>query len=411
MSRDFELFIALRYLRAKRKQAVISVITGISVLGVAAGVMALIVALAINNGFRGTLQRNLLSATAHVSIIEKEFGYGIEKWQDLLPKLRAIPHVTSAEPTLYGGVFLSGPVQADGCMLKGILLDSDAHKNDILRHLKQGSVDALAEDTAIPGIIIGSGLAKTTGAVLNARVTIISPQGEITPIGPRPSYYAFRVVGIFESGFYELDKAWAFTTLKSAQRVLSLSDVVNSIELKVDDLDTAPAVAKQAEPLIGPKLAATHWMEQNRQLLNALKMERAVTVVTIGLIQLVAAFNILISLIMMVMEKNRDIAILMSMGARQRQIRRIFMLQGILIGVVGTILGLILGYSLSYLADHYHWIRLDQDVYSLSFVPFEPRPLDAIWIALGAIGISFLATIYPARNATRVAPVEALRYE
>jgi lipoprotein-releasing system permease protein len=219
------------------------------------------------------------------------------------------------------------------------------------------------------------------------------------------------VVGLFESGFYELDANWAFASLSSVQRVLSVNDVVNSIELRVADINNAPAVAEQANRVIGPKLAATHWMDQNVRILGALRMERVVTVITIGLIQLVAALNILIALIMMVMEKHKDIAILMSMGARHQQIRRIFMLQGVLIGTVGTVIGLILGYTLSYLANHYQLLKLDEEVYSLPFVPFEPRAVDALWIAAVAIGVSFVATIYPARNATKIVPVEALRYE
>ncbi len=407
----FELFVALRYLRAKRKQAVISVITTISVLGVAAGVMALIIALAINNGFRNTLQRSLLGATAHVTILEKEPGYGIEGWRELLVKLEKLPHVVNAMPTLYAPVFLSGPLQSDGAVIKGIQPEARLQPVDVLNHLKEGSLDGLRDEGDLPGIVLGSGLARHTGMLLHSVVTVISPQGELTPFGPRPSYYRFRVAGIFESGFYELDAHWAFTSLKSAQRVLAVPDVVNAIELRLDDLNLAPEVAAAAEKVVGPKLAATTWMEQNRQLLSALKMERVVTVVTIGLIELVAALNILITLIMMVMEKHRDIAILMSMGCRREQIRRIFMLQGVLIGVAGSILGLVAGYGLSFLADHYHWIHLDAEIYSLSFVPFEPRWIDGIWIPAAAILVSFLATIYPARRATEIAPAEALRYE
>jgi lipoprotein-releasing system permease protein len=233
----------------------------------------------------------------------------------------------------------------------------------------------------------------------------------MTPMGVRPSTHRFRVVGIFESGFFELDAAWAFTSLATAQQVLSVPDVVNSIELRLDDIYAAPEVAKSLESVIGPELSATHWQEQNRSILNALQMERVVTVITIGLIQLVAALNILIALVMAVMEKYKDIAILMSMGARHQQIRRIFVLQGVLIGVVGSIIGLVIGYSLSFLADHYRWIRLDAEVYSLSFVPFHPRPIDALWVAGIAILVSFVATLYPARNATKIVPVEALRYE
>jgi len=412
VNQRFELFIALRYLRAKRKQAVISVITGISVIGVAAGVMALIIALSINSGFRNTLRDSLLGATAHVSILEKEPGYGIDGWQDLIDGLESLPHVDSASPTLYAPVFMSGPLQSDGAVLKGIRRDVEKQPVDVLNHLTEGSLDGLEEtEDSPPGIILGSRLAQHTGMVLNSVVTVMSPQGELTPFGPRPSYHRFRVAGIFESGFYELDARWAFTTLKSAQKVLAVSDVVNSIELRLDDIQTAPEVAAAAAPIIGEKLGATTWMEQNRQLLGALKMERVVTVITIGLIQLVAALNILITLIMMVMEKHRDIAILMSMGCRREQIRRIFVMQGVLIGVAGSAIGLIAGYVLSFLADHYQWIRLDEEIYSLRYVPFDPRWVDALWVPAAAILVSYLATIYPARSATRIAPAEALRYE
>ena len=409
MVREFELFVAARYLRAKRKQAVISVITAISVLGVAAGVMALVIALAINNGFRGTLQRNLLGATAHVSILEKELGSGIENWRDLAAKLRQLPHVTAATPSLYGPVMLAGPISAAGGILKGI--ESAKDQAEMLTKLKEGSFERVSEQSSIPGIVLGARLAENTGMTLNSRVRVISPRGEMVPFGRRITEYPFRVVGIFESGFYELDATWAYTSIASAQMVMSVQDVVNSIELKVDDIYRAPEVARAAEGIVGPKLLATHWMEQNKSILGALQMERIVTVITIGLIQLVAALNILIALIMMVMEKYKDIAILMSMGARHQQIRKIFMLQGVLIGVVGSAIGLALGYSLCYFADKYRWIRLNEEVYSLGFVPFEPRGIDGLWIAGMAILVSFIATLYPARNATRIAPVEALRYE
>ncbi len=411
MANVFELFVARRYLRAKRKQAVASVITVISIGGVAAGVMALVIALAINTGFRNTLQRNLLGATAHVTILEKEPGNGIQDWESIVQRLRKIPHVVKASPGLYGQEFFAGPIQAAGGVLKGIPLGSDQAAADVLKNLKQGSLSNLATPGSYPGIIMGSKLAQNTGMLMNSMITVISPQGELTPMGPRPAYYKFRVVGIFESGFFDLDNAWAFTDLKSAQKVLSLGDVVNSIELKLDDPNLADEVAKACDRLVGPKLSATTWMEQNRQLRNALRMERVVTVVTIGLIELVAALNILITLVMMVMEKYKDVAVLMSMGARKEQIRRIFMFQGLLIGCVGTAIGLVLGYGLSFLAGHYRWLRLDEDVYSLSFVPFEPQWFDGLWIAAAAIFVSWVATLYPARSATRIAPAEALRYE
>jgi lipoprotein-releasing system permease protein len=412
-SRTFELFIASRYLRAKRKQAVISVITVISIAGVAAGVMALVIGIAINNGFRDTLQRSLLGATAHVMVLAKDSGEGIDNWRELDPKFRRLPHVISVAPNLYGPVLLSGPLgssQAGGAELKGIPIDNPP---DMLKHLKQGSFEKMQDAGGFPGIILGSGVAQKTGMLLGSIVNVISPQGiELTPFGPKMQQPTrFRVVGIFESGFGDLDSFFAFASLSSVQRLFSVGDVVNSIELHLDDIYQAPEVAKMAEKIAGPNLAANTWMEQYHQILNALSTERIVTIVTIGLIGLVAALNILITLIMMVMEKNRDIAVLMSMGAKRGQIRRIFMLQGVLIGVVGTAIGLTLGYSLSILADHYRWLRLSEDVYSISYVPFNPRWEDAIWIAAAAIFVSLIATLYPAKAATSIAPVEALRYE
>jgi lipoprotein-releasing system permease protein len=408
----FELFIASRYLRAKRKQAVISIITVISIGGVAAGVAALVIGIAINNGFRDTLQRSLLGATAHVMILERKPDRGIGNWQQLDPELRKLPHVTSVSPNLYGPVFLAGPIgsQGAGAELKGIPVASPP---DMLKHLKQGSFAGLQNSGSIPGIILGSRLAGDHGLLYNSIVYVFSPQPVMTPLEPMHFQlpFKFRVVGIFESGFFDLDSTFAFTSLTAAQQVFVDGNVVNSIELQLDDIYKAPEVAQAAEKIVGHELAANTWMEQYHQILDALSMERLVTAVTIGLIEIVAALNILITLIMMVMEKNREIAVLMSMGAKRGQIRKIFMLQGGLIGVVGTAIGLALGYSLSMLADHYRWLRLNEDVYSLSYVPFNPHWQDAIWIAAAAIFVSLVATLYPAKAATSIAPVEALRYE
>jgi lipoprotein-releasing system permease protein len=408
-AKTFELFVADRYLRAKRKQAVISVITVISIAGVAAGVMALVIAIAINNGFRSTLQTSLLGTTAHVMIQEREPGGGIDNWKQLDPQLRKLPHVVSVAAGLYGTVLLSGPLGglASGAEVKGVPLDTPP---DMLLHLQQGSFSALKDSGGPPGIILGSRLAQSTGMVLGAVANVISPQGPLTPFGPEPNRQRFRVVGIFESGFYEIDSFYAFMSLQSAEQLFDVQNV-NSIELKLDDIYKAPEVAEAAQKIIGPRLVANTWMEQYKQILSALSSEKIVTAITIGLIVLVAALNILITLIMMVMEKNRDIAVLMSMGAKRQQIRKIFVLQGVLIGVVGTVIGLTLGYSLSMLADHYHWISLNQEVYSFAYVPFNPHWQDGIWIAAVAILVSFIATLYPARSATRIAPVEALRYE
>jgi lipoprotein-releasing system permease protein len=408
---SFELFVAARYLRVRRKEAVISIVTLISVSGVAAGVAALIISLAINNGFRATLQRDLLGATSNVNILAKNPGEGIGEWRGLIVRLRRVPHVTGTAPVLYAPVFLSTAFNPGGAILKGVDVESELSVSGVLRHLKSGSLTALTTPGANPGIILGSRLAQDIGAAPNSILTVISAQGELTPLGVRPGYRKFRVAGTFETGFYDIDDKWAYATLASVQHILSLSDVVNSIELRVDDLERAPEIGQQAEKVAGPQYSATNWQEQNRQLLNALQMERVVTSITIGLIELVAAINILITLTMIVMEKYRDIAVLMSMGARAAQIRSILLLQGLIIGGTGTAIGLILGYSISYLADRYHWIHLDETVYALSFVPFEPRLLDGLWVAGAAMLVSLLATLYPARNATRIVPAEVLRYE
>ena len=408
----FELFVARRYLSAKRKQVVISLITVISVLGVAAGVMALVIALAINNGFRNTLERNLLGATAHVSILEKERGEGIEGWERIAERLAKLPHVASAGPGLYDSGYISGPLNGSGAVIKGVSIQKGAANNEFLAKLKAGSfADLAAREGELPGIVLGARMAETIGAVLGKPVQLLVANGQLTPLGMRPGVTRLRVAGIFETGTYDIDSAWAYMSLDAAQKAYGLSNVVNSIELRLDDIYQAPAVAAAAEAIIGGKLAATTWQEQNRQIMNALRMERVVTMVTIGLILLVAALNILIALVMMVMEKHRDIAILMSLGAHADQIRRIFVLEGALIGAVGTAIGLAVGYTVCYFAGHYRWVRLDEQIYPLSFVPFEPRWVDGVWIAAVAMAVSLVATLYPARNATRIAPVEAMRYE
>src|ERR1700761_6407620 len=410
MSR-FEWMVALRYLRAKRKQTVISVITVISVLGVAAGVAALIIALAINNGFQSTLQSSLLSATAHVSILERNPEFGIDNWEQLIPKLRRLPHVVSATPGLYGQIAIKGPLVGWGATLKGVPLGPGSPTPELLRHLKSGSLETFHSHYGDYSIVLGSRLAEQIGVVLHSPVTVISYQGQLTPIGVVPSLFHFRVAGIFESGLYDLDTSWAFTSLPAAQRVLDLDDVVNTIELRLDNIFEAPNVARQAEAITGSKLIASTWMDQNRSLLNALKLEKFVSVITVSLIELVAALNILVVLVMLVMEKHRDIAILMSMGARRQQIQRIFVLQGLIIGGLGCVIGLVVGYSASALFNHYRWLRLDEQIYALSYVPFQSHWTDGLWVAALALLTSFIATLHPSRSASRLAPAEALRYE
>ncbi len=410
MSR-FEWTMALRYLRAKRKQTVISVITVIAILGVAAGVAALLIALAINNGFQSTLQSSLLSATAHVSILERNPAYGIEGWSKFIPKLERIPHVLSATPGLYGQVALQGPVVGSGAVMKGVPLGAGARTPELLQHLKSGSLASFDSPAALSSIVLGSRLAEQVGAVIGAQVTVISYQGQLTPFGRVPSLFHFRVAGTFESGLYDLDSTWAFTSLPAAQQVLDLNDVANTIELRLDDIFQAATVARAAEKITGRKLIASTWMDQNRSLLNALRLERLVSIVTVSLIELIAALNILVVLVMLVMEKHRDIAILLSMGTRRAQIQRIFILQGVIIGALGSIIGLAAGYLATDLCNRYHWLRLDEQVYALNYVPFISRWTDGLWVAGLALLTSFVATLHPSRTAARIAPAEALRYE
>lgn len=406
----FELTVALRYLRAKRKQAVVSLITVISIIGVGVGVMALVIAVAVQSGMRDTLETNLLSATAAVRIEEREPSGGIDGWEEIRRKLAALPHVTSAVPALYEQGLLNARY-AEPVSIKGIAVDPGTPIPAALRHMK-GSFEALRQDGDRPPVIVGSRLADKIGASLDhPRISLLNPTGRVTPNGVEPSVEPLEMAGTFESGFYDIDSTFAYMSLRDTQQVFQLADVVNAIELNLDDRDRAPEVAQAADAIIGPKLQAISWEQDNANLVNSFKLDRLVALVTISLIQLVAALMILVVLIMMVMEKYRDIAVLMSMGARVEQIRRIFILEGALIGGAGTALGLVLGYVISFLADHYHWLHVDAQIYGLSYIPFETHWVDGVWIAATAMVVSLLATLYPARNATRIAPVEALRYE
>jgi len=415
----FELFVAARYLRAKRRQAVISLITAISVLGVAAGVASLIIALAVTNGFRQDLEQRLVGASAHVSLL-RVANDGIRDWLALVERLEKQPHVVAAAPVLYEQVLVSRGARARGVVLKGVLPDSERRVGQLLQTVKLGSAAALAPSPAggspastqaIPPLVLGKGVADELGATVGSVVLVTSPQGELTPFGMVPKYVRFRVVGIFESGFYDYDTAWGFTRLADAQRLFGLGDLVSVIEFKLDDLDRAGELGGELERAAGPGFMSTNWMEQNRALFRALRLERLVTFITVGLIVLVAALNILISLIMMVMEKTRDIAVLLSLGARRSQVRNIFLLEGVLIGVVGTALGLVLGYALAWAGGHYRWISLSPEIYSIDYVPFAPRVIDGVLVALMSLSISFLATLYPSWSAARILPAEALRYE
>ncbi len=410
-----ELFIAARYLKAKRKQAVISIITVISILGVTAGVASLIIALAVNAGFKEDLQQRLLGATANINLLRTE-NDGIRNYEALADRLAKLPHVVSDAPAIYETILLSSGTRARGAVLKGIDVPRELQVGDLLRSVKSGNLKTLqerpVEEPAAPApIVVGKDLADFLGVTVGDFLTAVSPQGNITPVGIIPRYKKFKVTAIYESGFYDYDSAWVFTSLHAAQNLFSLTDVASVIEFKIDDIYKAPEVAATIKQTAGRGFSTVNWMEQNRSLFQALRLEKVVTIITIGLIVFVAALNILITLVMMVMEKNRDIAILMAMGARLKQIRKIFIWQGVIIGVVGTILGSIVGYTVSWICDKYHLITLNADVYSFSYVPFKTKISDGVLIAAAAILISFLSTIYPARSASKVSPVEVLRYE
>jgi len=453
----FELFVASRYLRAKRRQAVIGVITGISIAGVAAGVASLVVALAINNGFRQDLQDRLLGSTSHINLLRIQSD-GIKDWRPLMDRLAKEPHIVATAPAIYEQVLISRGPRARGAVLKGMIPSEERKVSDLLKTVTIGSASDLEEGAgrvgpglrpgqdgtpvappisnagegaratranqsptdlqgvenrvaAMPPIILGKDMADELAATVGSIVLVTSPQGELTPFGMVPKYDRFRVVGIFSSGFYDYDSSWAFTRLSDAQQLFGLGDLVSVLEFKVDDIYRAEQISRQLEQAAGKGFMATNWMEQNKALFRALRLERLVTFITIGLIVFVAALNILISLTMMVMEKTRDIAVLISMGTRKAQVRRIFIAQGVLIGVVGTAIGLVLGYALSWAGGHYHLLSLAPEVYSIDYVPFAPRATDGVLVALVAIGISLIATVYPSWSAARILPAEALRYE
>ena len=405
----FELFIALRYLLARRKQTFISLISLISTLGVAVGVMALIIALALMTGLQGELRDRILGSAAHVYVWKTG---GIEDYQAEVKAMRAVPRVIGAAPAILGKALVSTEGGDAFITFKGVdpLLEPDV--TDIQRTMVQGRVRDLiprgAED--IPGLLIGRGLATQLRVEVGDTVTLTTPQGTLSPMGMIPRVRRARVAGIYALGLYEFDSAYGFITLDFAKRLMGKS-TVDLIQLKVDDIYAAPAVADGIPDRLGANYVAQDWSDMNRQLFSALWLEKMAISITIGLIVAVAALNIIASLILLVMEKSRDIAILKTMGTSSARIMRIFMMQGLIIGAIGTIIGAAGGLTLCYVLDRYRVIQIPMDVYQVSYVPFVVEPLDFVVVVVAALAICFLATLYPSRQAARLDPVQALRFE
>jgi lipoprotein-releasing system permease protein len=414
----FELFLAARYLRAKRRQAMVGVVTVISIAGVAAGVAALVIALAITNGMRRDLQDRLLGSTAHVQLMQVD-AKGIRDWRPLLERLRHLPHVTAVSPGIYEQVLVARGARGGGALLEGILPDEERTVSDLLSTAPPAALRALeplpapssAKNAENPPIILGNDLAESIGAAVGDSILVISPQGELTPFGIVPKYVHFRLVGTFHSGFFQYDAQMGFLRLADGQRLYDEPDLLSVISFKVDNLDRAPQIAQTIEQAAGKGFMTNNWTDQNRELFRALKLEQVVTFIVIALIVIVAALNILIALTMMVMEKTRDIAVMMSFGVTPGQVRRVFLLEGLLISLVGTAVGLALGYLAAWAGGHYRFIHLPADVYSIDTLPFAPRLLDGVIVSVVSIGISLLATLYPSSTAANVLPAEALRYE
>jgi len=344
-------------------------------------------------------------------------GDGIHNWQPLLERLRHVPHVMAASPGLYEQALVARGARDGGALLEGILPDDEKGVSDLLNTSTPGAVQALEPEPAgagcssLPPIILGKDLADSVGAEVGDSVMVISPQGEMTPYGVIPKYVHFRLAGVFHTGFYQYDAQMGFLRLADAQCLFDEPDLLSVISFKVDNLDHAPEIGSAIEQAAGPGFMTNNWMEQNRELFRALKLEQYVTFIVIALIVVVAALNILIALTMMVMEKTRDIAVMMSFGVEPGQVRRIFLLQGLLISLIGTALGLVLGYLAAWAGGHYHFIHLSAEVYSIDTLPFAPRFVDGLIVSVVSIGISLLATLYPSSSAANVLPAEALRYE
>jgi lipoprotein-releasing system permease protein len=406
----FEWLVALRYLRAPNRPAVLRLVTLLAVIGVAAGVGTLVIALSMNTGFRQAIRDRLLSVTAHVNL--KPLGPdGIHDYRSLISRLSSAPGVRSIEPAIYNTVLLSCGGRARGVVLKGVDPVLERKASGALKNIVSGS-DTFAPDAdGIPALLVGRILSDELKILVGDYVTLTSPQGNLTPFGMLPRSRRFRVSGIYDSGFYDYDANWAFVTIESGQGLAGVGDVVSLLEVRVDKLDDASAVEAELLRRAGLGYMATTWMDENRALFRALSLEKLVTALFIGLITFVAGLNILVVLTMTVTERARDIAVLMALGSRRAQIRRVFLLQGLVVSITGTVVGLAAGYGFSWVANRWRLIPLNPEIYAIPYVPFHGNGLDAIWIAAMALAISIAATIVPARSAARILPVEILRFE
>src|SRR5256884_790717 len=406
----FEWFVARRYLRSPYRPAVRRLVTMISIIGMAAGVATLVIALSMNTGFGETLQDRLLGVTAHVSLTRAGTG-GIKNYEEMATKLAAATGARSVTPAVYQTVLLSFGGQARGVVTKGIDPQRERKSDEALQRIAAGQLDFSPDADGIEALLIGKQLAEEWKVSPGAYVTLTSPQGRLTPFGLMPRTRRFRVAGVFDSGFYDYDENWCFMTLAAAQGLSGAGDAVNVLEFRLHQPERAGEIAEKVRQAAGQGLSTTTWMEENRALFRALRLEKLVTAIFIGLITFVAGLNILVVLSMTVTDKARDIAVLRSLGARREQIRKVFLWQGISIGAVGTLAGLTLGYAFSFISGSYHLIPLDPQVYAVPYVPFHPSLFDGLWITAVAMGISVGATILPARAALRLLPVEILRFE
>ena len=406
----FTWLVALRYLRSPNKPAVLRLVTLLAVVGVAAGVATLVIALAMNSGFRSTLQDRLLGVTAHINL-SRPGSEGLADYFTLADKLSHTPGVRAVAPAIYLTVLLSSGSNAQGVEAKGIDPALEAKRNEALQRVVAGSADFSRDSEGFDSVVIGKLLADGKGLHVGDYVTLTSPVGQLTPFGLVPRSRRFRITGIFDSGFYDYDANWCFLSLQAGQNLAGVGDVVSSLEFRIDDVYKAEEVAQELLRKAGPGYTVMTWMDENRAIFRALSLEKLVTAFFIGLITFVAGLNILVVLAMTVSDRARDISVLMAMGARRKQVRRIFVALGLAVGGAGTATGLAAGYALAWAAGTYRWIPLDPQVYSVPFVPFHPNPSDALWIAGAALFISVASTIVPARSAARIQPVDILRYE